>query len=387
MYESILKRIKPTKEEEEKILKIVEEFIKKLNLKEAEIKIGGSFAKGTWLKNNHDIDLFALFDDDKNCSDKLEKAIKISFKKYQRIHGSRDYFSLEYKKINFEIVPVFNIEKSQNARNITDVSPLHVEYIKNNTNEKIRDEIRLTKQFLKVNECYGAETYIGGVSGYLTELIIIKYGTFENLVKNVAKWKELHEIDIEENGNFKSEQKFPLIVIDPVQPDRNAAAGLRKEKFDELITICKKYNKKLSSFTSKKLNLRKYNLIINVEPLNGINDVVGTKIFKIYEYLKEKLNEFEVKESGWNWIKKEKAVLYFKLKTKKLNKKYIHYGPPINIIKGVERFKQKYENTKIQNDRIYTELEREFITAESLVKHLIRDNYIQPRCKNIKVIK
>ena len=374
---SILNKIKPSNKEEDRIKKIVDNFIVNLNknIKE-EIIIGGSFAKETWLKNNHDIDLFVLFNDDKNCSEKLETAIKKTFKKYQRIHGSRDYFSLKYKNLNFEIVPVYKIEKAEEARNITDVSPLHINYVKENTTQKQKDEIKITKYFLKINKCYGAETYIGGFSGYMAELLIIKYGSFENLIKNVKKWKYGHQIDIGENGIFKSEQKFPLIFIDPVQLNRNAAAGLKKEKFETFIDLCKKYNKKNMGkfFKQKKINLKKYDIILKIKPENGIKDIVGTKILKKYEYIKNKLNEYEfiVTESTWIWEERKKAILYYKIKNKKLSKTYKHYGPPVNMKENAKKFIKKYKLEKIgtEKGKLYIILNRKYKDYKEFVKKI-----------------
>ena len=62
---NILKEIKPSKKEEDEIKKISDLFIKKLNVQLKEIDalavVGGSFAKGTWLKGDHDIDVYVKF--------------------------------------------------------------------------------------------------------------------------------------------------------------------------------------------------------------------------------------------------------------------------------------------------------------------------------------
>src|SRR3989338_721320 len=164
MFENILKTIKPTKEEQIQVSDKVKEFLNLINhnLKNAKAIVAGSFAKGTWLSGNHDIDVFVLFGDNNNMSDYLEKAIKNSFKNYERIHGSRDYFIVNFKNLSFELVPVLNIHKPEDAQNITDVSPMHVGWVNKHSTQKIKDDIRLIKHLMKVNNCYGAETYVGG---------------------------------------------------------------------------------------------------------------------------------------------------------------------------------------------------------------------------------
>ena len=90
----------------------VKTFVTKLNqlLKKANLNatamVGGSLAKGTYLKNP-DIDIFVQFDKKyikEDISELLKKAIKTL--KSKVIHGSRDYFQVK----SFELVPVIKIK-------------------------------------------------------------------------------------------------------------------------------------------------------------------------------------------------------------------------------------------------------------------------------------
>ena len=58
-----IKEIKPLKEEEERILARVNSILTKINKNNKGIKaeLGGSGAKGTWLKDANDADIFARF--------------------------------------------------------------------------------------------------------------------------------------------------------------------------------------------------------------------------------------------------------------------------------------------------------------------------------------
>ena len=156
---------------------------------------GGSFAKGTWLPCHTDIDCFVLFDY-RPCKDRsaelgdlLEPAIAHAFTHYVRIHGSRDYFQANYDDYVFEFVPVLKIKKPSRARNITDVSPLHVDWIKKKTKKTmLKTHIRLAKLFFKATGVYGAESYIRGFSGHVTEILVIQYGSFAKLARASQKW-------------------------------------------------------------------------------------------------------------------------------------------------------------------------------------------------------
>ena len=204
MFERILKKVKPDKKEQLEVTRKVKEFLSKLKLEDADYFLGGSYAKNTWLKGKHDIDIFIRFDNEENISDKLEKFIKKSFKKYERIHGSRDYFLIKFKNTDFELVPVLKINNYKEAKNITDVSPLHVKWVRENLNSDQCDDARLAKQFLKAAGCYGAETYIKGFSGYLIEILIKYYSSFLKFIENAGNWKYGETIDIMKNSTFQT---------------------------------------------------------------------------------------------------------------------------------------------------------------------------------------
>ena len=389
MFSKVLDKIKPTKKEEQDTQVIVDGFLKKVNSKliNAIAVVGGSFAKGTWLRGQHDIDVFVLFNKRDNMSMRLEVVIKSIFEKYEKIHGSRDYFIVNYCGLSFELVPVLKIEKAEDAENITDVSPMHVEWVKNNINDKLADDIRLAKCFMKANNCYGAETFVGGFSGYLVELLVIHYGSFNELIKNVSEWKHGHVVDIEKNNKFESGQKFPLVVIDPVQPNRNTSAALRHEKFDMFVEICKKFNSKPRDkfFKEKKINLKKYDLVFKVTPLDGSKDVVGTKMLKAFERIKDELNNygFGIKDCGWHWG--EYAYFYFKVGKKKLDKTLKHYGPPISFEEDAKKFRIKHKELKIgeENGKLFVMIPRKFVNIKDFIISIAEDKKVIDRVKNI----
>ena len=132
---SVLKKITPDKNEKKIVLDISKNFIKKLSskFKEGKAVLGGSIAKDTWITGDSDIDVFAVFNKKYSKEDIkkiLEKRLKEAKFKIKRIHGSRDYFQVKQGDYNFEVVPILNIKNAKEAKNITDVSPLHVKWVK-----------------------------------------------------------------------------------------------------------------------------------------------------------------------------------------------------------------------------------------------------------------
>ena len=296
----ILTKIKPTKEEVTLVNEIYKNIKSKIKIKDAVVELGGSGAKDTWLSKTNDIDIYVKFNKSKYSKKDISTILEKSLKKHFRIsklHGSRDYFQIKIKKFTVEIIPILKINKVKEAENITDISPFHVKYVKKYNKG---DEIRLVKEFCKAQNCYGAESYIQGFSGYVLEILTIKYGSFNNFIKNISKWKKPTLIGNKNliNKLNKSKTKSPLILIDPVDEDRNASAAVNEEKYNQLITSCKNYLKKPSEkfFIKQEFNLEKIKnkyknknlIILNIKPLTGKQDVVGSKLLKCLNYIQKR---------------------------------------------------------------------------------------------------
>jgi len=394
----VIKRIKPKHIN-------VEPFLDKLNAQlksnkiKAEAVLGGSLAKDTYLINP-DVDIFVKFDlkyKNEDISALLEKCIK-KFKPI-KIHGSRDYFHIK----NYELVPVLDCKDSTEIENVTDMSPLHVNWIKKHIKNKA-DEVRLVKQFCKANNLYGAESYINGFSGYILEILTIHYGSFNKFIKAVSQWHP--KVIIDPQNHYKTDKdilkklndaktKSPVIIIDPVQPERNVAASISKEKFCRAIAVAKKYsdNPAESFFKKKKKTIstvKKHSksngtklLICKVVALDGNNDVAGTKLMKAFQFINKQieLNEFRIMNSGWDLDN-----FWFELYEDSLPKKKKHMGPLVWLKgKNVLAFLKKHkENVFIDESRFAVVIPRKFSNAKKLLKDLIKKNEVKSRVKKIK---
>ena len=400
----ILKTLKPSKEEESAFISVTNNVLKRLNssLKDAKAILGGSGAKETWLKGSHDVDIFVLFNYAKfkenhlSISDLLEKSLKKNFKAIKRIPGSRDYFQIKEKGYIFEIVPILNIKKAEESLNITDISPLHVSWV--NTHKKLCDEIRLTKAFCKAQKVYGAESYIKGFSGYLLEILAIHYKSFHQLLKSASKWKEHDVIDTEKyyknskealNSLNRSKLISPLIVIDPVQKERNVAAALDKEKFIQFKEASKKFLKKpdKSFFTKKELDIQQLKkkakantlILLEAKASGSKEDIIGCKLLKVFTYLHNQLtfNDFIIKNNGWDFDRKNKAILWYIIDKKKLTETKKVVGPPVKSKYHAKRFRQKHKNAFTEKGKLCAHIKRKYREPSALIKSIIKEEHIK----------
>lgn len=400
----VLEKILPNNEEISILKKEINEFLDKFkSLKGVKFIVGGSYAKGTWLSGNNEADIFARFNYDKyrnkDISKELKKLLVNKKIKFNLVHGSRDYFHFTKGNILFEVIPVLDIKNYKKAINVMDVSPLHINYVKKNTNIKLKNEIRLLKQFCKANGVYGAESYIRGFSGYVLEVLIINYGSFKKLLNAVKKWKDKQILDPAKHYKNKNEvllnlidskKDSPLILIDPVQKNRNMAAGLSKKSFEDFISLANNYDGSELFFIKKEVDLTKLKgyTIFEIRPLEGKKDIVGAKLLKALEKTKSSIERegFKVYEYGWKW--ENNAYFWFKT-SKSLDKIKKHYGPKIKMKEHIELFKKRWKGKKfcIGKGRVYVNIKRDKIHAKDIIKDILKRSDIKSNFRYQKTYK
>jgi len=379
----VLKSINPSKQEIDFVEASSKEFKEKIEKKikslriDAEVFIGGSFAKNTMIKKNkYDVDVFLRFN--KKYKEEeiilLTKRLLEDFKEVSTIHGSREYFQIKLKNDFFiELVPVIKIRKPDESKNITDLSYSHVRYIKKKIKQKkILDEIKITKAFCHASHCYGAESYINGFSGYSLELLVYYYGGFLKFIKAMIKIKEKTIIDLEKQ--FKNKQEIlmdlnssklnsPIILIDPTYKQRNALAALSSETFLKFQKFCKNFLKSpnLKLFGEQKVDLEKIQkdtrkknqefILIETKTEKQEGDVAGTKLFKFYNHLVYEISYFfNIKNKGFDYNEKKTARYFFVTKSKK---EILINGPLVKDKKNSIAFKKAHKDNFIKKGKIY----------------------------------
>ena len=423
-FKKVLDEIKPSQEEERKVNSVTSELKRNLEkAKDVTVIVGGSDAKGTVIKSKprRDIDIFVAFNYKKyserssELSGILAKHLKKLRLPFVKVHGSRDYFIYKDKKnkMLFEIVPILHIKKAEAAKNITDVSPLHVTYVKAKlrNKQKLADDIRLAKAFCFAHNIYGAESHIRAFSGYALEILVLHYKGFLPFLRAASKWKnQLHKnkmlIDpakFYKNKNSilfnmnESKIRGPLVLVDPLQRDRNVTAAMNQNNFNLFIQLCKKFVNKpsLNYFDKKELTaeqlrkgLRKSEelIVTHLDLSNGKEDIVGSKVRKLYEFILSKSKEegFKFRKSEWTFHpQKGCAHFYFILDKSPLNPFTEREGPPVKMEKAVKGFKQKWKTVKVRKGRLYAKVKRKFTRFDSFLRNIFEEKVAGDKSLNV----
>jgi tRNA nucleotidyltransferase (CCA-adding enzyme) len=396
----VLKKITPDATEKKQIERAIKALKKQVTkeIKKAKVpitlKLVGSIAKDTYLKTSVDIDLFLVFPTTVTRETLQKKALAIGraiLEQQEECFAEHPYVRGVFQGYKTELVPCYKIEFASQKLSAVDRTPLHTRFVKKYLNESQKTEVRLFKQFLKGINCYGAEAEIEGFSGYLCEIMIIKYKTFQQLVENVQYWRHGEILALKEgtSPNFET----PLTFIDPVDSERNVASALSKDKFELFITACKEYIKKprLTFFFPNELqpwSLEKIKKAI------GTNEFVGVKLPKpeiiaenLYPQVRKAVRsirevceqyEFTIFDATFS-IENADVYIVLRPKTMTLPKTVLHAGPPVILKKNSEEFIKKwYNNPRTtrkpfeKNKRLYVEIKRDYINIQNLLKDQIK---------------
>jgi tRNA nucleotidyltransferase (CCA-adding enzyme) len=409
LLQDVLKDITPKGKEAETavagMLRRIDAQLKRDHL-QAKAMAGGSIAKGTFLAYDHDYDIFVQFDAryaDQDISALLGASLKKAFPKLVTLHGSRDYFQLRDGR-SFEIIPVLKIAKPSQAMNITDCSPLHVTWVKKFP--KLADEIRLTRAFCKANEVYGAESYIKGFSGHVIDIITIHHGGFLKLLEAASRWKagtrEKTVIDFRKAHRGRALKELnasklvsPLIVVDPIEPGRNAAASLGEEKFRLFIQKAREFLARPSkeffvreAFSPARLREKAGDgrlVLLTATPGEGKEDVVGAKLLKAFEFIRDETRRygFSLREAGWHWDKEGPATFHYLFDPAPISATYVHQGPPVAIEKHAAAFRKAHPDAVVKGGRLCATMAREHTLPENFIKSLLRHPYLKDKAKAI----
>ncbi|MEK6894185.1 MAG: nucleotidyltransferase domain-containing protein [Nanoarchaeota archaeon] len=392
-----IKKLKPDIESINELNKRSKDFIAKLEKEiskakvNADVFVGGSFAKGTLLKSdNYDVDIFVRFDKKyENLSDRLERFLNAVCMNLnldvERVHGSRDYFIIRDKKMfgYFEVIPVNKISSPKDEKNVTDLTYFHGPYVKKRING-FEDQVRVAKKFMKAQEVYGAETYVKGFSGYTVELLIIKYKSFVKMLKELLKVTSEKRLVIDIEKKYKNSNEVfiqlneakihsPVILIDPTYKERNALAALSHDTFVKFQDSARAFLKSPSSnfFEKKDIDFNKLReknkdnfISIQIQTDKQAGDIAGTKLKKFFELVvREVKKDFILNDSYFRYSGGNIGEGYLIAKPKK---ELVRIGPPLHMKKAILSFKNKHANTFERNKHIHARMNIDFNLREFL---------------------
>ncbi len=399
LREKVLEQHYPEEEEleetQEKYQEIADFIEEEFGL---ETHFAGSSARGTAMKGDRDIDIFVLFPENIKRTELEDRGLDVGKAVFNEFSGD---FEIEYAEHPYtkgeinghevEIVPCHDVSPDD-IKSAVDRTPHHSRWLKENLTEEQRKDVVVLKVFLRSGCLYGSSLKVRGFSGYLCEVLVNHYGSFEELVESVSQWGEREVIDPEDHhgGELPEEleEKFEsdrLVVIDPVDPERNVASVLSMKNYSEFIYRCWQFleNPGINFFEKQEPDYTEFELkqemekrgdflVIRFETPEDVEDVVYPQMRKTLRRLEDELekHDFRIFESGFH-AGDEKTRIFFELK-RELPEIQEQKGP--KVFHGhdhLEQFTSKYENAYVKGDRLYAKTGREYTDAKDFLKDFL----------------
>ncbi len=267
-----LQLIRPTKEENESLTQIFKKIQSNLqktanaqNISPNFIQNHGSTGiKQTHLHGTSDLDIFVGLDPKRypNILDMpprdLKKGLKTLFLSYVKdwfipaiksagfdtyliSYAEHPYLTVFFEKYEIDIVGCFDLDfeyiLTHGPITAVDRTPWHSKIVSEKLTKNQKDEVRLFKAFLQANHVYGDKRSLGrlGFTGFSAEILILHYKTLENLFSNL-KELETSALDFFERSSteLRKRKRFQnnfLLIIDPVDKNRNLAASISERAY------------------------------------------------------------------------------------------------------------------------------------------------------------
>ena len=411
VFSEVLRRVTPSESERKKVLELAEKLTEKVGQEtekqkiDAEVRVEGSVAKNTWLRDDPEIDVFMRLPTTVPreafgtvCLEIAKKATE-GYRQIERF-AEHPYLEAIVDGVYVNIVPCYRVKRGEWISS-TDRTPFHTDYVKSLLDEKLEAEVRLLKRFMKGVDVYGAEIKVGGFSGYLCELLVLNYVSFVDVLWAAANWKEKTVIDYEKyyKTEADAEKIFeePLVVVDPVDKGRNVAAAVRKDRLNEFIDASRAFLKspdlkffyppetealKPTELTNR-INARGSAIVfISFRQEPSVPDVLWGQMYKSQRAIRKliKKNDFKVlRDSVWS-NEKNMNIFIFEVENRFLPQTKKHLGPPLNKEKECEKFLRKHadaESTvsgpRVEEGRWVVEVKRRHFDVVELLKENLGD--------------
>ena len=389
----------PTKQDEEKIKKLADHLSKLVQDQASKypevvsVELGGSYAKGTWLKGHLDLDIFVKIKKETEEKQFEEIGKKIGFDSMRKFkpfvrYSEHPYVEAEAEGLRVNVVPFYDVEKGQ-WKSAADRSSFHTKFILENLDAEKKNEVRLLKKFLKGVEIYGAEIAKEGFGGYVAEVLIYHYGSFIKVLEAVSNFTHGQII-----GSPTKKFETALVLIDPIDSNRNLGTAISTQNVGRFILAARAFLQKpsLGFFTGKKIAPNKKildnSIIVKFNYKRRSPDIIWGQVKRGATALSGQLElaGFQVLRKNAITDEKSEAAMLFLLRSPVIEEFLTKNGPDVFRRSDSESFIVKNSKnmlTWIDDDgKILSLQERDIYAAQKFLQFLLKKHLVKSGIPN-----
>ena len=282
-------------------------------------------------------------------------------------------------KVN--IVPCYDVNKGE-SQSATDRSIYHTKFMSQKLSDSMKGEVRILKKFFHHIGVYGAEIAKEGFSGYVSEVLISYFGSFEKTIKKISELKKGQVIG-------KSGKKFDsyVVIIDPVDSNRNLGTAISVDNLGKFVLASREFFKKPSKKffkkpTSKRSVKNTDKIIVTQFRFKArSDDIIWGQIKRASNALKTQLElgGFSVLRNSAVKDENGNAALIFLLHTKEIESSLVRSGPEISSKEHCKKFilanRRKSQLMWINDDgRIQSLQKRKHNDVKLFLRDILKNN-------------
>lgn len=395
-----LEEVRPTSEEIERADSVARLMLKSLETAFAgdalKVTVEGSYAKGTFVRGRVEVDLFIHYSPKTPREEMTRKTLE---KSREIIVGHGGTTRLRYAEhpylegflnnVRINVVPCYQVEGGR-WLSAVDRTPYHTQYVRANLRREQVGDVQLLKALLMASNLYGAEIRVGGFSGYVCELLIISYGSFTNLLKEASSWRIPVRIGPSLDQLSLRYPNAPMILADPVDPTRNAAAAVSLESLSQFILLSRLFISKPSLeyfHQAPAAELSQQDRSILAVILENLDekppDIIWGEVRRTAEGIVRSLEHHDFNPLRWAGnVDNGRCAILVELGEKTLPPYSLHMGPPVTHPSAEDFINKQLTGQKlaagpwIRGNRLYALRKRAYRTASELIGEKLRSGEI-----------
>ncbi|MFB6106439.1 MAG: CCA tRNA nucleotidyltransferase [Halobacteriaceae archaeon] len=392
---AVADRVHPTDAERRRLDAAVDDLLERTRAAvsdlpvEADVLQVGSTARGTWIRGDRDIDVFVRFPPDLD-RERLERyGLQVGravLQDGEEEYAEHPYVTGEYAGFDVDLVPCYRVDSASDIRSAVDRTPFHTTYVADRLDADGAAEVRLLKQFLVGIGAYGSDLRTRGFSGYLTELLVLAYGSFRDVLAAAADWRPPVELDPADHAAETFDD--PLVVVDPTDPGRNVAAVVSEANVARLTHYARTFlaDPSPEAFVPDPpdpldpAEVREHLSRRGTAPLAIRFDAPDLVDDQLYPQLRRSLDGLRrgLEGAGFEVLRAttvaaDAAVLFVECATGELPAVERHVGPPVATRSHATGFYETYADAAVygpflDGDRYVVERERSVRTVEEFAR-------------------
>ncbi len=240
---------------------------------------------------------------------------------------------------------------------------------------------------MKSSGIYGAEVRVQGFSGYVCEVLVLKYGSFLSVLEGLAKVRANEVISIEPyDKDLTALFKSPLIILDPVDTTRNLGAAISSRNVAKLVFQARRFiaNPKIAYFTerieSRKASreLLSRTIVVTFKSEKRSPDILWGQLRKSTASVSSKLASMGFDVLRWCVASDEisESAFLFLVSEQKIGSIYARKGPEYFRGEEVENYFAKNRKKALvtwigEEGKVESTFLREFVDATDALKNML----------------